>query len=348
MKRPVVQLPAQVWQRARSLVETSAVADAHGHPQAVVPRPLRRLAEKVAHVPHDPLETLATGGVNLAVITAVGDAMATAGRPRSALDTVYSQLAASRREAFTARLPITTTVAGIGADTGHQVLLGIEGGDVIGDDPGCLARLYDVGVRLVGLVHYADNNLGTISTSVTGRRGSHAVRSGTRPAGLTGLGVEIVGEMNSLGIAIDLAHADRATTLAVCETTTRPLISSHTGAASVRDFPRYITDVEIEAIAGTGGVIGLWPARIGSMAMSDLDDFARHAYHLAERVGIEHICIGTDKNGVTAYAEGYRNSNDFVGLAAALLYAGFGESDVAQILGANLLRVLTDILQSHP
>lgn len=104
MKRPVVQLPAQVWQRARSLVETNPVADAHGHPQAVVPRPLRRLAEKVARVPHDPLETLVTGGINLAVITAVGDAMATAGRPRSALDTVYRQLAATRREAFTARL----------------------------------------------------------------------------------------------------------------------------------------------------------------------------------------------------------------------------------------------------
>ncbi|MFW0789792.1 dipeptidase [Gordonia sp. CPCC 205333] len=338
-------IPLGIREIARKLLDRSVVADAHGHPQAVVPGPVRRAAERLADVPHDPLTSFSDGLVNLAIITAVGDPMGTVARPRSPLATVVKQLEATRREAFTAGLPVATSVADIRPDSATRILLGIEGGDVVGDDPDCLPRLFDAGVRVIGLVHYADNAIGTIGTSIVGRRGSRTVRAGSRSPGLTRLGVEIVTEMNRLGIVIDLAHADRSTTVDTCEQSTAPVISSHTAAAALRDFPRYISDAEIEAIAATGGLIGLWPARVGSMAMTDLDDFARHAQHLADLVGTEHICIGTDKNGVTAYAYGYRGSEDFVNLAAALLHVGFSTVDVEQIIGRNLHRVTASIIE---
>ena len=63
----------------------------------------------------------------------------------------------------------------------------------------------------------------------------------------------------ALGMIIDLAHADEETILPVTEATIKPVICSHTGPRNVQDFPRYISDRAICAIAGTGGLIGLWP-----------------------------------------------------------------------------------------
>lgn len=93
-------------------------------------------------------------------------------------------------------------------------------------------------------------------------------------------------------------------------------------------------------MASTDGVIGLWPASLRDRAMRDLDDFARHACHIAELVGTRHLAIGTDKNGVPDYADGHNTSSDIANLAAALIKFGFDDDDVVGILGANAERVL--------
>uniref|UniRef100_UPI0019551155 dipeptidase n=1 Tax=Mycolicibacterium llatzerense TaxID=280871 RepID=UPI0019551155 len=182
------------------------------------------------------------------------------------------------------------------------------------------------------------------STSVTGSRGSRAVRGGRRQPGLTSLGKQVIAEMSRLGMLIDLAHADLATTISVCEHSSAPVVTSHTGAAALQEFPRYISDIEVKAVAATGGLIGLWPMRLRDLAMADLDDFARHASHLAQLVGPQHLCVGTDMNGVTSYAHGFGGAKDFPALTAALLRIGFDRAEVTGILGGNALRVLKTVL----
>ncbi len=193
----------------------------------------------------------------------------------------------------------------------------------------------------MGLVHFSDNALGTISMSWNRRPSSPAVRSGRRGPGLTTRGVEVVAELNARGMLIDLAYADRATTLAVCERTTMPVISSHTGARALQDFPHYLDDDEIRAIADTGGLVGLWPFRSRGQGIADLDDFARHADHLARIAGPAQVCVGTDMNGVPGLMAGYRGEPDFPVLTAALRRAGFSHAEVAGIISGNMTRVVS-------
>ncbi len=169
------------------------------------------------------------------------------------------------------------------------------------------------------------------------------MRSGRRDPGLTARGAEVVAELNARGMLIDLAHADRATTLAVCERTRMPVISSHTGARALQDFPRYLNDDEIRAIADTGGLVGLWPFRSRGRGLADPDDFARHAEYLARIAGPAKLCIGTDMNGVPGLVAGYRGEPDFPVLTAALRRTGFSHAEVAGIIGGNMTRVFSQV-----
>lgn len=148
-------------------------------------------------------------------------------------------------------------------------------------------------------------------------------------------------ELHRLGTLIDLAHADAATTLAVCDQTCVPVASSHTGASAVQEFPRY---EEARAIAATGGLIGLWPMGFRRLGMRGVDDFARHASYLAELVGPRHLCIGTDMNGIPGYAKGFDGPTGFPMLVEALLHTGFDTAEVTAILGGNAQRVLKEAL----
>ncbi|WP_109549548.1 dipeptidase [Mycobacteroides chelonae] len=335
------------WDKAAALQRVSPTVDMHTHDRSITPAWFRALGEKAFSIPSDPLTNLREAKIDLAVVTAVGDMMGTFWRSRTAWAGIDDQLVKARASAEAAGVTVVTNIDEIPAG-GSAILLGIEGADVVGSDPERLADLYQLGVRVLGLVHYADNGLGTIGTSLSGGRGSRAVRAGRRPAGLTALGKQVIAEMNRLGMLIDLAHADLSTTISACEHSSAPVVTSHTGAAALQEFPRYISDAEVKAIAATGGLIGLWPVRFRDLAMTDLDDFARHASHLAQLVGPAHLCIGTDMNGVTGYVPGFDGAKDFPSLAAALLRIGFDTGEVTGILGGNALRVLRTVLTSSP
>ena len=104
---------------------------------------------------------------------------------------------------------------------------------------------------------------------------------------------------------------------------------------------------EVRAIAATGGLIGLWPFHYRGRGVRDIDDWARHAGYLAGLVGPEHLCIGTDMNGVPGLMSGYRGEADLPLVTEALLAGGFLQDDVEEILGLNFLRVLSAV-ESRP
>jgi membrane dipeptidase len=159
-------------------------------------------------------------------------------------------------------------------------------------------------------------------------------------SGLTPFGLRVVTEMNRLGLLVDLAHADRNTCLAVTDQTQAPVVSSHSGARAVQDFPRYLADDELRAIAATGGVIGLWPYRSTRHGVRTLDDLVAHARHIASVVGVDHLAVGTDMNGVPRVMRGYRGERDFPIVIDALRRAGFTAAEVEAVAGGNALRVL--------
>lgn len=202
-------------------------------------------------------------------------------------------------------------------------LLALEGLHAIEGEPAKLDSLFAAGYRMAGLTHFFDN-------AVAGS--AHGMEKG----GLTRLGPDVIRRMETLGMVMDLAHASPAAVDEALELATRPVVVSHGGVKATCPGPRNLSDAQLEGIAATGGVvgIGLWP---GAVCDSTVAATARAMRHVADRVGVEHVALGSDFDGaVTAPI-------DVTGLpllTEALLAQGFSRDEVARIMGGNVLRVL--------
>lgn len=211
---------------------------------------------------------------------------------------------------------------------GEQVaVLCSEGGDFIEDRLERLGEAYAAGLRSVTLVHYHVNRLGDVQTVAPVHHG------------LTPLGGDVVREMNRLGMIVDVAHATQATCAGVVAASRAPVMLSHSAlAAGPAPSPRLIPKTHARLITEAGGLIGAWPAGIGSRSLAD---FVGQILALVDAVGVEHVAIGTDMDAnyrpvLTDYA-------DFPLVAAALLARGMSEGDAAKVLGGNFLRLFDEV-----
>lgn len=333
---------------AARLHHESLVIDLHTHGPGFVPQPFRSVwrAATVGAPAAVGFNALRAGGVDAAVANAVGDPVVTrlyVGR--SPWAAVESQLARIERQAADAGAMIVNSTGDLArarTQDAPAVLLGIEGADALERDVDRVDAWYERGVRMIGLLHLGDNTLGTTCLPWQRYVGPWPGLRRTEP-GLTAFGVRVVERMNSLGLLVDAAHSDRATLLGIVDAAAAPVVSSHTGARALQDFPRYLADDELTAIAGTGGLVGLWPYRSHRTGVRDIPDLMAHARHIAETIGPEHLAVGTDMNGVPGVMAGFRGESGLAKVTDALLEAGFDDAEVAGILGANALRVLQDI-----
>jgi len=318
------------------------VVDTHTHSHTFLPRYASRAYQTVLRgYPEDVTFAQAhAAGVDAVVAKAVGDAVVTRWHLRPAWQAVQNQLAGARADAAAAGAVVVRTVAEVRDAAVHgklAVILGLEGADACGTDIGLLKQLADDGVRVIVPVHLGDNAIGTTCLPWQQYLGPLPVRR--QSIGLTSYGVEFIKAMNEFGIVIDGSHADEPTLLAMVEHSSAPVICSHAGARAVSEFERYLSDDAIRAIADTGGLVGLWPYFTRGHGTPTLDDLAAHARHVADLVGAEHLCLGTDMNGVPGLAADYRGEEDVPLIAKHLSTAGFSDEEVAAVMGENFLRV---------
>lgn len=215
------------------------------------------------------------------------------------------------------------------------VLLAIEGGEAIGTSLDTLRDFYRRGVRLMTLTWNRINAIG--------RGAEHP-----GPDGLTPFGLEVVAEMERLGMIVDASHlCDQALDelLAVAR---RPIVATHSNAKSVCDHRRNLDDAHLKAIAGTGGLIGATFAGVfvdTDPARVTIERVVDHIDHMVEVAGIDHVGLGTDFDGFTArYGLVMPDCTGLGGLSAALLKRGYGQEDVAKVMGKNWLRLIGDVL----
>lgn len=325
------------------------MVDTHIHVPHFLPRPAWKAYRRFSgpSMPPDAgLETLARGDVDGAVVKAIGDAIVTVFHPRRQWSAVLRQLDDIRRQVAMAGAQIVLDPADLSyaRERGRTgIFLGVEGADMLDGRIERLDHVHALGVRVLGLVHYVDNTLGTVCLQWnTWIR--VPIRRPHRQPGLRPFGARVIDRCAQLGIVVDVAHADEPTLLSACERASRPLVATHTGARALQDFPRYLSDREVRAIAGTGGLVGLWPFSVRGIGMTDRAAFGDHARYLADLVGPHHLCIGTDANGVPGFMAGYDGPQHFRVLLDALAAAGFSEPEIGGIAGGNFLRVLATVI----
>jgi len=229
----------------------------------------------------------------------------------------------------------------------------------------------------------------SISTSWAGSSGD--ALGATR--GLNDFGREVVREMNRLGMMIDVSHVSDQTFWDIVNTSSKPIIATHSGCRAIANVPRNLTDEMIQALANSGGVVNVifypehiepgWSARkqkvdtdIASLVQQASNaesgsavrkkmardrvrqqEYAKrlppvsvsrlvdHVDHIVKLVGIDHVGIGSDFDGVQSTLSDLKDVSQLPNLTRELLRRGYSEDDVQKILGGNMLRVMEEVQQ---
>ena len=242
------------------------------------------------------------------------------------------QLDGIRAAAAEAGAGIVTSAADLeraARDGSTAVLLGCEGGDFLEGDLSRLTEARADGITMLTLVHYRVNELGDVQTEAPVH------------GGLSRFGRDVVAECNRLGIVVDCAHATFATTMAVLDASSQPVIISHgqLGRDHGDDHPRLMTAGHAAAVAEAGGLTGGWPCGFTSTSM---DDFGTEILRLAEATGPDHVGLGTDLDG--NYKPVLTSYDQLDDLACRLHDRGLPAGHVDQILGGNALDLLRQVL----
>ena len=206
-------------------------------------------------------------------------------------------------------------------------LLTIEGAQALEGAVENVDVLYEAGFRMMSPSHFFDTEMG----------GSSA---GVDKIGLTGKGREMVQRMEARHMLVDVAHASPKTIDDILSFATRPVVASHTGVKGTCDNSRNLSDDHLRRIAATGGLIGIAFFEF-AVCGPDAKAIARAIRHAADVAGVDHVALGSDFDG--AIAEPF----DVTGLGLlidALIDSGFGEDDIAKIMGGNAIKLFTGAL----
>lgn len=168
--------------------------------------------------------------------------------------------------------------------------------------------------------------------------------------GLTEYGLTLVRKMNETGMAIDVSHSGRRTTLDAIAASTRPVLITHSNCQTlVPGHPRCKSDEAIKAMARAGGVMGVTGIRVfvRRRGTATLDHVLDHFDHVANLAGVEHVGVGsdTDVDGRGRQLDVPRLDHPLriYDLTEGLIRRGYSNHDITLILGGNFRRALSEI-----
>jgi membrane dipeptidase len=222
--------------------------------------------------------------------------------------------------------------------------------------------LHELGVRIIQLTYNERNAYGDGAAEPAN-------------AGITAAGRWAIGEMNRLGIVVDVSHCGDRTTLEAIDASARPVLVTHANSRTLHPSPRNKTDEHLRALAARGGVIGitLWSPMLRFDRRPTIDDFVAHLTYVADLVGIEHVGIGSDhSDGIpqdewegdfgsagryptitgpagawygyhSRFAERGSNVTEFPSVIEAIDRLGLSDDEQRGVLGGNFLRVFREV-----
>ncbi|MBS1493707.1 MAG: dipeptidase [Bacteroidetes bacterium] len=260
-------------------------------------------------------------------------------------------------------------------------LIGVEGGTAIGSDVDNVNKLYDMGVRYIGLTWNNSNVIASSAKDETekGKKG-----------GLSEFGKKVIQRMNELGMMIDVAHLGENSFWDVAELSTQPIFSSHSNAYAINPHFRNLTDEQIKAVAKSGGVVQvnfydefldkdakrnrtknayqLYKKELDALNEKYGDDLEKynterdnflkekklsggttidkvieHIDYIKNLVGADYVGLGSDfDGGISPPAELY-DASCYPMITQKLVEKGYTDEEIKKILGLNMLRVFKQI-----
>lgn len=233
-----------------------------------------------------------------------------------------------------------------------SIFLGLENGSPLGDSEESfelLQKLYDAGVRYVTLCHSRHNQICDSCACTTPKWG-----------GLSPFGKRLVAEMNRIGMLVDVSHISDSSFYDVLACSTKPVVATHSSCRSLAGHPRNMTDDMIRELAARGGVIQInfYPVFLDSDFASRLSSsdnlalerpsyklIADHIDHVVSLVGVDHVGIGSDYDGIEITPDGMEDVSMMPKLFDELRTRGYSEEDLTKIAGGNFFRVLEEAAQ---
>ncbi|EEI91075.1 renal dipeptidase family protein [Sphingobacterium spiritivorum ATCC 33300] len=253
-------------------------------------------------------------------------------------------------------------------------VIGVEGGNMIESKIENLEKLYDRGVRYLTLTW--NYNLPWVTAAAI-----EVKTSSDKGKGLTAHGKDIIRRMNELGMMVDLSHGGEKTFYDVIATSTKPILVSHSNAYALMPHYRNLKDEQLEALKKNGGVIGVnfysgfldptytervkklyrkhfgdkgnyqlsptrqyekLPKKLQQEANAPMSRLLEHINYLVKKVGIDHVAIGSDYDGIESPPRELEDVSKFPLFTKALLEQGYSKQDVGKIMGGNFLRLLRE------
>jgi len=212
-------------------------------------------------------------------------------------------------------------------DADVVAVMHIEGAEAVDAELELLPALHAFGLRSLGITWSRPNVF------------AHGVSPVAGP-GLTDAGRALVRACEELGILVDLAHLNEPGFWDVAEISERPLVVTHACAHALVPHLRNLTDRQLDAVRDSGGVVGVCFHH--EFAGPRRTDIARHVHYMAERMGPEHVALGSDFDGAEM-PDGLRGAQDLPLVLDDLRALGWGEPELRLVAHENFLRVLRQV-----
>ena len=203
-----------------------------------------------------------------------------------------------------------------------------------------LELLYAAGLRSLGLVWSRPNAF------AEGVPFGFPASPDTGP-GLTRAGRELVRACNELGIVVDLSHLNLGGFRDVARISEAPLVASHSAVHAIAATTRNLLDDQLDAIGASGGIVGI-NFNVSDLRADGREDrdaplsaIADHAAYVAERIGVEHVGLGSDMDGASMPSE-LGDVSGMQRVIAALRAHGFSRQETTAIARGNWIRVLRE------
>lgn len=351
-------------ERAEKLVRENITVSLHDHP-VKFPKDMRQTPEyNRTGRQHTAFAGLKESGMTVIFDNMMdGTACVTGNAPWRWLDIITDIGMRLADIAHQDDITVIRTIADIDYAFAHNkvgLVFGLEASTPIENEIDRLDVLYGLGIRQMGIAYSDSNALGCgLNESVD--------------SGLTDFGRRAVKRMNSLGMAIDISHSSDQTGIDTCNESSTPVFMTHAGARAIWPIKRMKGDAVLQAVAQTGGVIGISAAPHTTLSEAhpkhSIDSIMDHFLYCAELVGIEHVAFGPDtlygdhvglhtvfagllKTGFSEappferveYVDGLENpTENFWNIAGWLVKNGFSDADIVAVLGGNIIRALKGI-----